>query len=119
MAEYLNLLGCYSEANQILNSTKYFSADYRIEKGYVEAMQISFQISTHQTSPAKFICWYKSFKNFDSVNPLFKNYYELQALCAFRNIAVSRHKREQCDKRIEDRVNKTGFEYFRNFSCQN
>lgn len=119
MAEYLNLLGCYSEANQILNSTKYFSAGYSIEKGYVEAMQISFQISTHLSSPKKFLDWFKLNKSFDVVNPLFKNYYDLQALCAFRNIVVSRKKREQCEKRIEELVNKTGFEYFRDFSCQN
>ncbi len=116
MAEYLNIIGSYEEANKILNSIKYYSAGFSIEKGYEEAMQISSQISAHKKNPDKYLQWYRSYKSFDTVNPLFKNYYELQALCAFRNLKISDKKRQRCESRIFELVNKTGFEYFSNFS---
>ncbi len=56
-----------------------------------------------------------SLKNIlEAVSPLFKKFYELQALCVYRSL-VKGKKREKVSEKVNRLVNQTGFVFFANF----
>jgi len=73
-------------------------------------------IARHSVSSFDYESWFinKSEKYFESINPLFKKYYQLQAICIYRSLTKGK-KREKADERISKVITQTGFVYFTTF----
>jgi hypothetical protein len=100
----------------IAKTINYFDEDYEIESGYTEALQVISTIPRHSVSSFDYENWFinKSEKYFESINPLFKKYYQLQAICIYRSLTKGK-KRQKADEKIRKLITQTGFVYFTSF----
>ncbi len=116
MASYLNLAGLFSESYQLIRSIRMKDREYEIEAGYKEALQIISGIGRHSVPSFDYQHWFTNHmeKYLETVSPLFKKIYELQAFCVYRSLVTGK-KREKANARISRLVNQTGFVYFTNF----
>lgn len=116
MACYLNLAGLFNESYKVIRSIRMEDEEYEIESGYKEALHVISSIARHSVSSFDYKNWFtdESENYFETISPLFKNFYLLQALCVYRSL-VKGKKREKANERISKLVNQTGFIYFTNF----
>jgi hypothetical protein len=116
IADYMNLCCLFGESYSIAKTINYFDEDYEIESGYTEALQVISTIPRHSVSSFVYENWFinKSEKYFESINPLFKKYYQLQAICIYRSLTKGK-KRQKADERISKVITQTGFVYFTRF----
>lgn len=116
MASYLNLAGLFDESYSIIRSIRMEDKEYEIESGYKEALQIISTIGRHSVPSFDYKNWFinESEKYLESISPLFKKFYELQALCVYRSL-VQGKKREKAHQKISRLVERTGFVYFITF----
>lgn len=116
LADYLNLAGLFKESYEIIRSIQHFNKNYEIETGYKEALNIISKIAHHSVPSFDYEKWYylESAKNFHLINPLFKKYQKLQALCVYHSV-VKGKKREKSKNEINALIEQTGFTYFSNY----
>jgi hypothetical protein len=116
MACYLNLAGLFNESYKVIRSIRMEDEEYEIESGYKEALHVISSIARHSVSSFDYKTWFtdESENYFETISPLFKSFYQLQALCVYRSLLKGK-KREKVDERIQHMVNQTGFVYFTNF----
>jgi len=116
VACYLNLAGLFDESYRIIRSIRMEDEQYQIESGYKEILQVISSMAHHSVAPFDYKNWFteESEKYFQNISPLFKNFYQLQALCLYRSLTKGK-KREKVNGQIGKLVNQTGFVYFTNF----
>jgi len=116
MACYLNVAGLFDESYKIIRSIRMEDKEYEIESGYKEILQVITSIARHSLTSFDYKNWFtnESEKYFETISPLFKNFYQLQALCVYRSLLEGK-KREKVNEKIKRLVNQTGFVYFINF----
>jgi hypothetical protein len=116
MACYLNVAGLFDESYKIIRSIRMEDEEYEIESGYKEILQVITSIARHSLTSFNYKNWFadESEKYFETISPLFKNFYRLQALCVYRSLLEGK-KREKVNEKIQRLVNQTGFVYFANF----
>lgn len=112
IADYLNLAGLFQESYSIIRTINQTSKDYEIEKGYKEALEVIYQIAKHSSSPQKYKEWFDTTRAFESINPLFKKFYQLQAYCSYRSGLSKGKKKQNTNDKISELINQTGFTYF-------
>lgn len=116
VSDYMNLCGLFKESYSIIKSIQYFDKDYEIENGYSEALKIISTIAHQSLSSFDYKNWFanESGKCFETINPLFKKFYELQAFCVYRSY-LTKKKKEKVTEYINRLIAQTGFIYFSNF----
>jgi hypothetical protein len=112
MAGYLNLVHLFDQAHSILRTVKYIYRGFEIEKGYPESLEIVSHIAAHKTAGVDFVKWFETTNAFNAMTPLFRKFYELQALCVYRSLLKKGKKQDEVSSRISQLVEKTGFTYF-------
>ena len=116
IACYLNLACLFEESFHIIRTIRMDNNSFEIESGYKEVLQIISNISRHSVTSFDYKNWFlnESEKYLEAVSPLFKKFYELQALCVYRSL-VKGKKREKVSEKVNRLVNQTGFVFFANF----
>ncbi|MGN6603499.1 MAG: hypothetical protein ACTHK8_13685 [Ginsengibacter sp.] len=116
IACYLNLAGLFDESYKIIRSIRLPDEKYEIESGYKETLDVISSIARHSVASLDYRDWFlnESEKYFEGVSPLFRNFYQLQALCVYRSL-VKGKKREKAEEKISRLVTQTGFVYFTDF----
>lgn len=115
MSDYLNLAGMFKESNGILRAVQQTNKNYEIEKGYEEALEVISRIARHPSSSDDFKYWFTTTKAFESIHPLFRKFYELQAHCVYRSVLPNGLKKQKTSDRINELIAQTGFVYFSTF----
>lgn len=113
ICDYLNLSRLFKESHQIARTINLFGKNFEIEKGYTEALEVIYQISRHSLHPDDYREWFDTTKVFDTINPLFKKFYELQALCAYRSLLLRTKQKQKVTETISDIIKQTGFISFK------
>lgn len=112
MSDYLNLAGLFEYSHQIVRTIKQYPKPYEIERGYEEGLEAVYEVAIHKTSPERFKKWMETTKVFNTMNPLFRKYLELQALAAYYPMLRRGRKKEKTEERIRSLIAQTGFRFF-------
>lgn len=112
ICDYLNLTGLFKESHQIALTINLFGKNYEMEKGYPEALEVIRQIAHHTSSTEAYKDWFETTKAFESIHPLFKKYYRLQALYIYHSIIRNIRRKQKAESEIKDLICKTGFFVF-------
>lgn len=115
ICDYLNIAGLFKESYQIKRTINFIDKNYEIEKGYAEALEVIRKISHHPLSKEGYISWFESTKVFESIHPIFKKYYRLQALGVYNSIVTDKRKNQKILKELKDLIDQTGFIFFEKF----
>ena len=113
ICDYLNLAGYFQDSYQIIKTSDRNNEKFEIEEGYVEGLEVVSQIAKHPFfSSDQYLNWISANDLFSNIHPLFKKYYELQALKIKSSLLSKGKKREKVELRISELVQQTGFVYF-------
>lgn len=115
VAGYLNLTKNFKESFEIIKTQVLFIKPYEIEKGYEEALEVISEIARSSYSSFSYQTWFNSTKVFDSINPLFKKYYQIKCLCIYYSHLPPGKRREKVSEMVTELIDETGFTYFTNY----
>jgi hypothetical protein len=116
ICDYLNLAGLFQESYKFKRSINFVDKNYQIEKGYPEALEVIRKIAHHPLSEESYLTWFESTKAFESIHPLFKKYYRLQALSVCSLLITKRKKKQRISTEIRNLIADTGFTFFEKFN---
>lgn len=117
ISDYLNLAGLFKESYSIMRTINQYNKNHEIEEGYVEALEVVYQISRHPSSPDAYRKWFNTTKAFDTISPLFKKFYYLQALSVYHSLLPDSNKKAKASDKVKQLIIKTGFEVFQKYLC--
>lgn len=112
MCDYLNLAGLFTESHQMARTIQLFGKNYEIEKGYPEALEVISRIARHLSQPDDFKKWFETTRVYDTISPLFKKFYQLQALRIYYSLLASTSKKQKAKTALNQLVSQTGFVSF-------
>lgn len=115
ISDYLNLAGLFKESYSIMRTINQYNTNYEIEEGYREALEVNYQISRHSSSTDGYKKWFETTKAFVTISPLFKKFYQLQALSVYQSLLLDNMKRAKARDTINELIRKTGFVNFQNY----
>lgn len=115
ISDYLNLAGLFKESYSIVRTIRYDNKDYEIEKGYMGALEVIYQVARHSSSPDSFTTWLATTQAFDNISPLFKKFYQLQVYSIYNVLLSASKTKQKVNEIIENLINQTGFEYFQRY----
>lgn len=115
MAVYLNLARLFDESYQVIRSSRQATFSYQIERGYVEALEVVYQLARHPSSGSDFIHWFETTDLFQLISPMFKKYHLLQALCIYYSLLPAGRKKQKTIERINELISTTGFIHFQKY----
>jgi hypothetical protein len=115
ICEYLNLAGLFSESIHFLRSLNTVYKKFEIENGYLEALEVTRQVANHVSSKKDFVRWFETTTVFNSMHPLFRKFYRLQALCIYKSMISNQRKKTRANLEIQKLINETGFYFFEKY----